>query len=193
MKKLIYFLAIFIVLAACSKSDETSNEQANYELDPVYPAEIETATDNFIYRLFTEKDVYDEYGETAIFAELTYIGDEDSIEIYHSASPFNFLIEERVRNFKIDYPMEQPLIVTTLQKDIPMREKYNFSGGYSDTDDADYIEFIQTIINKGFPKGNYVIDGSAQFHITNTLEMNDSNTYDMSGKIGFTVVNNPNH
>ena len=193
MKKLIYFLAFIIVLAACSKSDEISNEQTNNKLDPVYPAEIETTTDNFYYRLFTEKDVYDEYGETAIFAELTYIGDEDSIEIYHSASPFNFLIEERVRNFKIDYSMDQPLIVSTLQKDIPMREKYTFSGGYSDTDDVDYIEFIQTIINKGFPIGNYVIHGSAQFHIKNTLDVNDPNTYNMSGKIGFSVVNNPNH
>lgn len=186
MKKLIYLLVLIFVSTACKMPDETIPEHA--QLDTFYPAVVEVTEDDFTYRLFTEKDVYDEYGETAIFAELTYVGDKDSIKISHNASPFYFSLKERTRNFNVDYPMDDPLIITTLKKDEPLREKYTFSGGYSDTDAPKYIEFIQTIINNGFPKGNYVIERSAQFSTTNSIDEAEKDKFEMNGKIEFSFI-----
>ena len=64
------------------------------------------------------------FGDTAIFAELTYVGELDSIDIYHAASPFYFPLEERTRGIEVDYAMDEPLIVTTLEKGEPLRQKY---------------------------------------------------------------------
>lgn len=153
----------------------------------IYPSEASTEGDDFKYRLYTEKDVYDEFGDTAIFAELTYVGDEESIEIYHAASPFYFPIEETTSGFEIDYPMNEPLIATTLEKDEPLREKYTFSGGYSDQDDEEYAAFIQTIAEKGFPEGSYVVHGSVQFHTGNPNEVTEADELFMNLDIGFTV------
>lgn len=146
MKKLVFLLVSIFVLAACNKSSDMGNEHPNNNSEPVYPAEAEVTKGDFNSRLFTEKDVYDEYGETSIFAELTYTGEEDAIDIYHAASPFYFTLEERTRNFKIEYPMNEPLTMSTLKKDEPLCENYIFGGEYSDTDDPKYVELIQTIM-----------------------------------------------
>ena len=76
--------------------------------------------DGFVYRLSTEKDVYDEFGDTAIFAELMYVGEKNSIDIYHAASPFYFPLEERTRGFEIDYAMDDPLLTALLIKGEPL-------------------------------------------------------------------------
>lgn len=188
MKKIICFLALIFILASCG----TTNEDLDEKSYSAYPHEAEAAADDFVYRLTTEKDVYDEFGDTAIFAELTYVGEKESIDIYHAASPFYFSLEERTRDYQIDYATEDPLLTTTLEKGVPLREKYTFAGGYSDTDDKAYIEFIETIVNEGFPKGNYIINGSAQFFTTEPGEATDQATLNMNVNIGFIVTKGVN-
>ena len=188
MKKFICFLALILILAACG----TTNEDLDDKSYSVYPHEAEAEADDFVYRLTTEKDVYDEFSDTAIFAELTYVGEKESIDIYHAASPFYFYLEERTRDYDIDYAMEDPLLTTTLKKGEPLREKYTFAGGYSDTDNKAYIEFIETIVNEGFPEGNYIINGSAQFSTSEPGETIDEATLNMNVNIGFTVTKGVN-
>ena len=87
--------------------------------------------------------MYEKFGDTAIFAELTYVGDQASIDIYHSASPFHFPLEERTRGIEVDYAMNEPLLTTTLTRNEPFRQKYSFAGGYSDGDSKKYVSFVQ--------------------------------------------------
>lgn len=186
MKKILYAIAFIFILTGCSMTEKDTFPELDTE-NAIYPSEASTEGKGFRYRLYTEKDVYDEFGDTAIFAELTYVGDEDSIEIYHATSPFHFPIEETTRGFEIDYPMNEPLIATTLEKDKPLREKYSFAGGYSDQDDEDFAAFIQTIVENGFPEGSYIVHGSTQFHTVNPSEAAESDEVFMNLDIGFNV------
>src|SRR5690554_6909582 len=120
MKKVLYIITAILLLSACGIGDQKNVEKE------VYPSEVTVEENDFIYHLYTEKDVYDEFGDLAIFAELTYVGEEESIDIYHAASPFQFPLEENTRGYEFDYAMNSPLIVTTLLRDEPLRENYSF-------------------------------------------------------------------
>lgn len=142
---------------------------------------------DFEYRLYTEQETYSEYATPAIFAELTYIGEEESIDIYHAASPFYFPMKERTRGFDIDYAMNEPLLMTTLKKGMPLREKYSFASGYSDADHKAYIDFIDDVMNNGFPEGDYMVNGLANFFIQDDHEASDNEKFDLKATIGFPV------
>jgi len=191
MRKL-YFLLLIFVLTACGTEGNLSSEISTGNKNALPPAESEVKEGDFIYRLFSEKDVYDKFGETAIFGELTYVGEFDSIDIYHAASPFSFPIEERTRGIEVDYAMNQPLIITTLKKGEPLLQKYSFAGGYSDNDDEKYVEFIKSLIKDGFDEGEYVIHGSADFYTVDPAKATTEQKYYLKTDIGFSVRKNVN-
>ena len=186
LKKIFLAVVLLTFLTACGSSEQSTNDEKSSN-NVSYPNDAKVEADDFVYRLYTEKDVYGEFEETAIFAELTYIGDQESIEISHAASPFEFPIEELSRGIKVDYAMNEPLIRTVLIKDEPLREKYHFAGGYSDQDNKQTIEFIQTIIKKGFPEGNYLMNSTVNFFIENTDENVDPEQHKLNLNIGFNV------
>lgn len=184
LRKLFLLLFCMFVLSACGPSLETDSENTS----PLPPAEAEGRVGDFIYKLSTEKDVYEPFDGTAIFGELTYVGDLDSIDIYHAASPFHFPLEERTRGIEVDYAMNEPLITTTLVKGEPLRQRYNFAGGYSDQDEAAYVEFVKMLMNEGFPEGEYIIHGFTDFYSTDPAEATDEEKFKLKADIGFTVV-----
>lgn len=188
MKKIFFSVVFLALLSACGTGDQTTNDE-NSSNTISYPNDAQVEADDFIYRLYTEKDVYGEFEDTAIFAELTYIGDHESVEISHAASPFEFPIEELSKGIKVDYAMNEPLIRTVLIKGEPLREKYHFAGGYSDQDNDEKIEFIQTIVTKGFPEGRYVINGAVNFFIENTDNNVEPEQHKLNLNIGFNVKN----
>ena len=179
-------------LAACGTKTNFNTEIFSNPTHLYLQPEAEVQKGDFVYRLFTEKDVYDKFGDTAIFAELTYVGDQDSIDIYHAASPFYFPLEERTRGIEVDYAMNEPLITTTLKKDEPFRERYSFAGGYSDNDDEKYVSFVKTLMNEGFPEGEYIIHGSAEFYTKDPAGAINKETYKLNADIGFTVAKGVN-
>ncbi|WP_342505365.1 hypothetical protein [Sporosarcina sp. FSL K6-2383] len=184
MRKFFFLFCCIFLLSACGVSGKVnSGKQLSLP-----PPEAEVQEGDFIYKLSTEKDVYDTFSGSAIFAELTYIGEKDSIDIYHAASPFHFPLEERTRGIEVDYAMNEPLIITTLKKGEPLRQKYNFAGGYSDQDEEEYVEFIKSMINEEFPEGEYIIHGSAQFTTADPSQTTDEERFQLQVDIGFTVV-----
>ena len=185
MLRIIYFSAFVFILVACGT---TNNSSGSAIKDSLPPPENEVKEGDFFYSLYTEKDVYDEFGDLAIFAELTYVGDEESIDIFHGGSAFHFPFIERTREFDVGYAMNEPLLTTTLIKDEPFREKYAFAGGYSDEDTEEFRQFVQTIIEKGFPEGEYIMNGSAQFYLNDPSFTTNDKKYNMSASIGFTVM-----
>ncbi|MFD1927215.1 membrane lipoprotein lipid attachment site-containing protein [Sporosarcina siberiensis] len=184
MKKMFLFIFIALFLTACGAKENIDTGTS----EPLPPAKAEATQGDFIYKLSSEKDVYDEFGDIAVFAEITYIGEMDSIDIYHSASPFSFPFEERTRGFTVDYAMNEPLIVTTLERGITFRQNYEFAGGYSDTDDEVYVDFVETVINEGFPEGEYIIHGIADFWTEDPAEAADNQKVYLKADIGFNVV-----
>lgn len=178
---------IILMLAACGTDEETtSGTTASLEDFSVKNTEASVTEGDFIYRLVSEKEEYASGGPVKIYAELEYIGDQDTIDIFHAASPFYFPMEEKTRNYEIHYGMEEPLITTTLTKGEPFREQYAGSGGYSDQEDDAYIDFTQNIMNEQFPEGYYVVNGYADFY-TEPPENGQPN-YEIHAEIDFKVV-----
>ncbi|MBO8171515.1 MAG: hypothetical protein H0Z33_06480 [Bacillaceae bacterium] len=125
----------------------------------------EVTEGDFTYRLVTEKKEYQQGEPVRIYAELVYTGDREEITIYHAASPFYFPMVEKTRGFTIDYPMEQPLVSTTLKKGEPIQKEYRRSGGYGSQDEKAYIDFMKSFLEEGFPAGYYVVNGFADFYV----------------------------
>ena len=184
MRQFFFLFCCIFLLSACGVSEKVNPGNTS----SLPPAEAEVQEGDFIYKLSSEKDVYDTFSGSAIFAELTYVGEMDSIDIYHAASPFYFPLEERTRGIEVDYAMKEPLIVTTLIKGEPLRQRYSFAGGYSEQDETAYVEFVKSMINKEFPEGEYIIHGSAQFTRTDPAEATNDERFDLKADIGFSVV-----
>lgn len=180
------FISLF-VLSACGTGKSSIPDESKKSGDPLPPAEAEVTEGDFVYRLFTEKNTYDATDDIAIFAELTYTGELDSIDIYHAASPFYFPLEERTRGIKVDYAMNEPLLTTTLKKGTPFRQNYEFAGGYSDQDEKEYVNFVKTLVDDRFPNGEYIIHGYADFYTEDPAVATNTETFKIKSSIGFTV------
>ena len=174
MRAIVMILLSALLLTAC----QTKNTAAAPPKLQDSPQEDEVREGDFIFRLVSEKKKYEEYEKPEIYAELTYVGQNEEIRISHAASPFSFPIHEKTRGYTVDYAMNTPLLITNLKRGEPYRESYEFAGGYSDQDDEDYVVFVQSIIDhSGFPKGDYSMEGYANFSIiddsvTSEKEMN---------------------
>lgn len=170
MKK-IYAMAIVILclMTGCTSNENLTdlNKDTSKNLDSSKAESIiaEVIEGDFIYRLVSETDVYASGEEVYVYAELEYIGDKNKITISHAASPFLFPMRENTRDYEIFYVMNEPLLRTTIEKGKPLREVYGKSGGYSEKDEAEYIEFIDTFIKEGFPEGHYTVNGIADFFV----------------------------
>jgi hypothetical protein len=95
---------------------------------------------------------------------------------------------EKTRDFQIDYPMNLPLISTTLVKGKPLLEEYKKSGGYDSQDEKEYVDFMKNFLNRGFPSGYYVVNGSVNFYVENGK--NNKQDYNIKGQIEFKVKGN---
>lgn len=175
------------LMAACGTGEENSsgNTVPGDEYS-VSNTEASATEGDFIYRLVSEKEEYVSGSPVEVYAELEYVGDEESIEIFHAGSAFYFPMEEKTRGYQLDYPMIEPLLTTTLTKGEPLRESYSGSGGYSDQEDAAYIEFMQQVMDNEFPEGYYIVNGYADFY-TETPDGN-STDYEIHAEVDFKVI-----
>ncbi|MFA9556903.1 hypothetical protein ACERII_06350 [Evansella sp. AB-rgal1] len=186
MKKVLFLLlaSVIVIFASCN-TDSNGVNNVNESVESLnLTTEVEVIDGDFVYRLVTEKDEYEEHGDVTIYAELEYIGEKDNITINHAASPFYFDIHEITRNYTIHHAVDTPLFSTILHKGEPYREVYIKAGGYSEHDEDDYIQFLIEFWDYGFPTGEYVVEGVADFF----TEDNENVNHLIEGKISFTVV-----
>ncbi|RBW68845.1 hypothetical protein DS031_14890 [Bacillus taeanensis] len=155
----------------------------------------EVTEGDFVYRLVSEKEIYQDSEDVKLYAELEYVGDQEEIKIYHAASPFYFPIVEKTRNYNIEYAMNEPLLTTTLEKGKPFREEYRGGGAYGSQDEQDYVEFMKDFMENGFPVGEYTVNGFADFFIEANEhdkkaeeKLEDKEKYKMQAQIEFEVV-----
>ncbi|MDQ8738232.1 hypothetical protein [Paenibacillus sp. LHD-38] len=168
------FIAVLMILiSSCADTDAEGNQkismtdEQNVVKEPLTVSKAEVAEGGFVYRLASEKSVYAEGEKVEVYAELEYVGDEPEIKIAHAASPFSFPMKEKTRNFEIDYKMSEPRIVTTLKKGVPLKSRYEGSGGYGSQDPKEYVDFIKAVHKASktgtLPWGNYLVSGLASF------------------------------
>ncbi|WP_181346861.1 hypothetical protein [Thalassobacillus sp. CUG 92003] len=192
MRKLIvllFALVVFILSSCASDRDPIDNSASKSNNDDVSNTESEKKEGDFIYRLVTEKAEYRESDSVNLYAELEYIGNSDEVVIYHAASPFYFPMVEKTRNYELAYPMNEPLISTTLKKGEPLRQKYIKSGGYGSQEESDYVKFMKRFLEEdGFPKGSYVVNGFAYFYIEGSEK--NKKEYKIKGQVDFKVQAN---
>ncbi|WP_422122113.1 hypothetical protein DHX103_09790 [Planococcus sp. X10-3] len=189
MKKIIglSFLLLILLIAACGTGEETpADATASVDDYSVSTTEASTTEGDFIYRLVSEQEAYPSGGPIELYAELEYVGDQDSIDIFHAGSAFFFPMEEKTRGYQLDYPMIEPLLTTTLTKGEPLREAYTGSGGYSDQETAEYIEFMKQVIDNRFPQGYYIVNGYADF-FTETPDGTQT-AYEIHAEVDFKVI-----
>ncbi|QTD41492.1 hypothetical protein [Sporosarcina sp. Te-1] len=170
MRYIVSILFTALLLTACQSKN---TEEASPKLQD-NPQEDEVREGDFVFRLVSEKQEYGEFEKPEIYAKLTYVGDKKEIQISHAASLFSFPIHEQSRGYTVDYAMDTPLLITNLKRGEPYRESYEFAGGYSDQDDEDYVAFVQSIIDhSGFPKGDYSMEGYADFSVVDDSDTSD--------------------
>ena len=180
MKKWMICLFGCLLLVGCNETKEPlDNLHGSVQ---TYPNSFKTEADEFLYELQVNKNSFSKEEKIDITASLTYIGNKDEIVISHASSPFYFDIKETTRGYDIEYPMDQPLISTTLKNEEPLKIQYVPSGGYSDLDAEAYRSFIDEFLSEGYPVGNYVVHGYVQF----TVEGEQHET-ELGGNIGFQV------
>jgi len=134
---------------------------------------------------FQNKSQYDVDEPVTIYAELEYIGDKNTVEIFHAASPFYFPIYEKSRDIHIQYNMNEPLVSTTLTKGEPLQQTYQGSGSYGSSDSKEYAEFMKSIMNNQFLIGSYEVNGFADFFIQETDSTKKD--YELKAKVDFEV------
>lgn len=162
------FTLVFLIfiLAGCGTGTQNNSNSLNYELENVTEGFVEDG--HFSFKLISEKAVYQVGEPLQIKAELTYIGEEESIRISHAASPIWMLTSNLSEGYQFDAAMNEPLIFTDLKKNVPFVEQYQFSGGtyYEGAPGNPYSEdvFLQMAEGK-FPPGQYEIKGKTDFAI----------------------------
>ena len=182
---IITLISIYIFYQNTLKNQEEPVVHTNDISSTYYGIESKESVDDFHMYLASEKEVYEQNEEVVMIAEITYKGEYEKIDIFHAASPFFFNIKEETRGINIDYVMNQPLLQTTLEKNVPLQEKYQKTGGYSDQDDEEYVAFMKEFLTgKTFPKGKYTVEGVASFYIE---EDGEEKTYNIKTIIQFEV------
>ncbi|UCZ54164.1 hypothetical protein LGQ02_05215 [Bacillus shivajii] len=157
IKRWTFLIIIFVfTLVACGTNIEQDEVQGNELITS------ETEAGDYLLRLISEKEVYEQAEEVVLKAKLKYIGEEEEKTIYHAMSPFWFDIVETTRGIEIPYVMNQPLLETTLERDVWFKETYKKSGSYSEEDEN--REFIEAFLEgESFPPGEYEIELRTDF------------------------------
>lgn len=183
---LLTVMFVFLV-SSCSVNEETKKKESVLDKYNVMNNQSEVKVKDFIYRIVSEKQEYQNSESVKIYAELEYVGNEEKVTIYHSASPFHFNLLEKSRNYEIGYRMDEPLVKTTIVKGKPLREEYIVgSGGYSGDDSKEYVDFMKKIMNTGqLPYGYYILNGKADFYVETVK--NIKTEYNISSPIDFKV------
>lgn len=168
MKKLAILVIFILLLTACGEAGQ-QNITNPHTLSSLNKTELvlenKVTEGDFELAIYTKKTNYEVNELVDVYAELTYVGELEEVEIGHSMYPVGFSIMEHTRDFDIGGAMEQPYIVTLLKQNEPVQYQYSFSGGYSSKDAADYIAFIKDVSDNRLPRGEYTIAAYADFTI----------------------------
>ena len=173
-------LLSMLLLVSCGSSDSVDDvELANYEVNQTI---AETVKNDFIFRLASEKEEYEQGEHVELYGEVIYTGEKEEITIAHSAVAIQFNLHEHIRGFEISSAIPEIGIQTELVANEPYRENYEKQHIFKIEDNPkDYVEFIDDFQERqDFPPGYYVVQGSANFY-------DGTENHEMKAKIDFKV------
>ncbi|HWL24004.1 MAG TPA: hypothetical protein VNR38_09700 [Ureibacillus sp.] len=186
LSRLFTLLVLVILISGCSAGNNLSSTSSTNTFENVTEGLVNN--EQFTFRVYSEKAVYQVGEPLKIKAELTYIGDSESITISHAASPIWLLTTNLTEDYQFEAAMNEPLILTELNKDEPYIESYQFSGSsyYDGAPGKPYSEEVFMKMAEGnFPPGQYEIKGRTDFAIGDEI-MNDRVSLETS--IVFTII-----
>lgn len=162
MRRLIgvLFLCFFVFFTGCSQQIDAKIK--GYDVKQTVDEQTE---DEFIFRLASEKEVYEEGEEVELYGEITYTGDMP-LTISHASSFIIFDIQEVVRDYHISSTVREIGVMKELAPMEVYEEKYNKDGVYySDQNELEYQKFVADFMDRdGFPPGYYTVEGKTAFH-----------------------------
>lgn len=178
---------VLLFVTACSSTDSMqtndSFDENKLETFEVENNEAEVTDGDYVFRLISEKEVYQVGEKVDMYGELTYVGDKEEVEIVHSTNLFIFPMLEKVREHEISGGTTEEAVETTLKRNEPYIENYAKNGvGYAGEDPQSYQSFIENFMNRGdFPAGYYEVQGEASFSV-------NGEPIEMEAVIDFKVV-----
>lgn len=187
--KLFVFLSLsalcIIVFSGCTSSKPIDSSEIDQYV--VSQTSDETVQEDFVFRLVSEKEIYQKGEDVDLYGEITYIGEEDNVTIHHSSSAILFPITEKTREYTIGFGVNDIGLSTTLENGEPYRENYDkYAVGYDGSDPEDYRDFIQDITNMdGFLPGYYAVNGTTDFF----LKEGGQERIEINAMVDFKVVN----
>ena len=169
MLKGIVLLLTAIFLVGCTNSYEGSNHLNDTPSTDNPSADAPFSyveSDDFILRLFTSSDTHQTGDAITVWSEFEYLGENESITIYHSIPYLVFQITGD-NGFEMN-----PMRVDVLESsDLVSGETYHFefqkSGGWSlDDEDASFWENFFNEPALILPPGRYTITAIAEFSLS---------------------------
>jgi len=177
-----------IFCAGCSAppdSDGTTTES-----DAYYEAESSTEAreigavchaSGFEMKLFSDKQVYQNTDEIKIYATLEYVGEGETVTIWHGLPYMVFSITDG-KDFNSSGAVATILKPTTLNKGEVYHFDYEKSGGYGEDDpDADFWRSFYAQKELYLPEGNYTVSVDGAFSLSGY-------TVSESGEISYSAV-----
>src|SRR5699024_6960211 len=120
-------MCILEMVTGCGTKQIKNSDVENHD---VKQTEEQTAEDDFQFTLVSEKDDYHKNKKMKLYGDIEYTGDEDEMTIHHQAPVIAFPMEEKEREFAIDYSVADTEETTTLKKGEPYRESYTKENSY---------------------------------------------------------------
>jgi len=167
-------LVLVLALAGC-QSPQNQEQIGADETDRMAdgsaaaPIEAETTENNFRLKLYADQSVYSTNEIIKIWAALEYIGDENSVTIWHGDPYIVFSITDGA-DFYVDGFINCVLISTELEKGEQYRFDYGKSGVYDPKapDAGFWRKFFQEEELK-LPAGTYTISVDGAFYLSEQL------------------------
>lgn len=193
MKRIIAntYVLILCLLAACATSSDNdgqlSSTHSTIKEEPIEPGQqihsphFTIKEGDFQFTLFSKKETYDANEEPEIYAELTYIGDNDRIDIGHGDPLIAFSLHEVTRNVQLNMSIREIFIMETLDKNKPVQKKFDFKNMLMSANDKTSEKFFDQIQRHGLPPGDYIITSHALFFVK------DDKDYNLKGEIRFQI------
>ena len=180
-------MCILVMATGCGTKQIKNSDVENHD---VKQTEEQTAEDDFQFTLVSEKDAYHTDEEVKVYGEIEYTGDEDEMTIHHQAPVISFPMEEKEREFAIDYSVTDTEETTTLKKGEPYREPYTQGNSYfSVSMPKSHTDFIDDFSKGvGFPPEYYVTKGAAEFSTDSDSDAQDESNINLEANVDFKVL-----
>lgn len=167
-------LLTLLVLTGCGKSTNdimpltpvASNTISNSTVDLDSFSIVRSNSDfKFKVNLYLDKLEYKSTDKIELFATLEYIGEQESITVWHGLPYFHFYITDG-KNFNTGGITHTILTSTTLKKEEVYFFPYVKNGGFSEDDpDADFWRGFYRQKDLYLPRGTYKVTASTAFSL----------------------------